>query len=868
VAVNGNPLFAKGVARTRTLRLRFLVFLVVPTLACTLTGNPNILPPTETAGPVSPPTATPVGNTATNNGLFILNLSESDGEGLNKRANEIYQNILDTSGEVSRTVLIDAYAQLAAYQHAGGQWTSIGPAPIQGVYLPQGQIPGSGRVNGFAIDPRDPNVVYAAISIGGIWKTTDAGQTWTSLTDNQVPLIYGGIVMDPKDPDILYAPLGEMDGYLTSQYGYLANGIMRSRDAGATWQLIGQDTFLGAAVSKLVFDKNGKMYASSGQENVTYGPDNMPDFGVFSSDDGGDTWQRLASCSDFGSCVPQLGVEHESLSGGFFDVQVASDGTLFASHCTVGCFSTTLLRNHDGGETWEKLDISDAMAAWQKTNNAQIDYLDDAKQHPRLRGYSIAIAPTNPMLVLTGGGIRYHDSTGTLRATSWLLRSTDGGDTWEWLPTLGEYCSNGVFYQCDYDNVIRIDPTDPQIMYVGGLNQIVQTTYAWVGVLRRSADGGDTWSDLTPAVEGSFMHTDMHALTFDPRDPKIIWAGTDGGVFRTPDASVDPPHWEPLSNGLSTLLMIDIALHPTDANYLLAGMQDNARATTTDRQNWTGTSIGDGAYVAVDPFKPKIVYGSTYAPHLFERNSNGGAGDWTTWTRFGLDGGAYNVGLDSTDNWPFYPPFAVDPNNEGVLYIGSSRIYRTDNRGNLWKPVSNFMNKTQNGQVRSIAIAPSDSNTIFVGTTDGTSWASTDGAQTWSEITGSNFSPRILSQIVADPSDPRTLYAAFGGFNVQTPDTPGHVFASRDGGSSWDDISYNLPDAPLSSVVVDTRDQYAGVYVGGGLGVWVLQTGSQEWLPYGNGMPFTLVTNLKLNPTSGVMAAATYGHSAWVIDMP
>jgi len=135
-------------------------------------------------------------------------------------------------------------------------------------------------------------------------------------------------------------------------------------------------------------------------------------------------------------------------------------------------------------------------------------------------------------------------------------------------------------------------------------------------------------------------------------------------------------------------------------------------------------------------------------------------------------------------------------------------------------------------------------------------------------VTGSSFSPRNVARIAVDPSDPRTLYAVFGGFNVQTPDTPGHVLMSRDGGGSWDDISENLPDAPLSSVVVDRRDKYAGVYVGGGLGVWVLQKGSQEWLPYGTGMPFALVTSLKLNPATGVMAAATYGRSAWVLDMP
>src|SRR5712692_1484568 len=182
--------------------LRLLLMLVVPSLACSLLGPDSNLPVTSTPAPPETPTATPVGATDTTS-LTVLNLSDSDQQGLVQRLNDIYQAQINSGGEVNRGAIIAAYAQLAALKHVGGQWNSVGPAPIQGVYMPQGQVPGSGRVNGFAIDPRNANVVYAAASVGGLWKTEDGGQSWKPLTDQQVPLDYGGIVMDPKNPDTL-----------------------------------------------------------------------------------------------------------------------------------------------------------------------------------------------------------------------------------------------------------------------------------------------------------------------------------------------------------------------------------------------------------------------------------------------------------------------------------------------------------------------------------------------------------------------------------------------------------------------------------------------------------------------------------------
>jgi photosystem II stability/assembly factor-like uncharacterized protein len=485
---------------------------------------------------------------------------------------------------------------------------------------------------------------------------------------------------------------------------------------------------------------------------------------------------------------------------------------------------------------------------------------------PFVEGLELAVAASDPNVLLAGGGL-YFEHKGDPSPWSFVMRSIDGGDTWEWLPDTGDYCSGGGSSpQCTYDNVVKIDPTDASIMYIGGSFSVERRTYNWIQVFQRSPDGGETWTDLTPAdSQENFMHPDAHELAFDPQDPNVVWVGNDGGVYRTQDASAEPPVWETPNQGLNTLLITGVGLHPTDPDYMIIGLQDNGNAFTTDGGNtWQGASQGDGADAAVDPFQPDIVY--SHNPfNCFSRNENGGVGGVDEWFP-GND--CYFDGLDEEDNWLFYAPFVVDPNNEGVIYFPSNRVYKTEDRGDSWEPISDYLNATEDGSIQAIAVSFSDPQVLYVGLTDGTLWTTRDGGGEWVEVTSDQFPKRNVTDIAIDPTDADTAYAVFGGFVLQTPAEPGHVFRTTDGGETWENLSLNLPDAPLSSVVVDVRPDYEGAYIGGALGVWVLQAGADQWLPYGTGMPFTLVTDLELNPDTGIMAASTFGRSVWVMNMP
>ncbi len=822
------------------------------------------LPPTATRVPATA-SATPAGSVVE---FFDLELSKSDEELFTQRVNQIYQDLLTSNGDVDRNVLIEAYRQLANYTPAGGAWQRYGPAPVDGFNMPQGAIPASGRVNGIVVDPHDPNVVYAAASIGGLWKSIDGGQTWRSLTDRQVPLVYGGLVMDPRDSNTLYALLGEFDASSVGRtYGYLANGIMRSRDAGATWQLIGADTFKGAAVTTLVFGPDGTLYAASGQVRLYQAPPGQPDFGLFKSVDGGDTWIRLAACADLAVCDPQRFSSSTSvtaLSGGFMSLALGGDGTLYASLCEVECDGTHLLRSRDGGATWQTLDYGAVLDAWQAANHAKLTYFDAQHSQPYVEGLALAVSATNPKVLLAGGGLYYQGRTVAEVPWSFAMRSDDGGDSWQWLPAAGEYCSaTGQSGQCAYDNVVAIDPRDERVLYLAGSLSVDPQSFAWVDVLRRSDDGGQTWRDLTPAAPGSLVHPDAHALAFDPSNTQRLWLGTDGGLYVTADTGRDPPAWSHPDAGMDTLLFVGVGLHPTDPRYLLGGLQDNGNTYTTDGgQTWHGASRGDAGQVAIDPFDPRIVYSLQFG-YVLSRNQQSGVGGRSMW--FGPDDQGYTNGLNAGDRWLMYPPLVADSNRRGVLYVASNRVYRTADRGDSWSPVSDDLTDKS---IQALALAPSDSDTLYAGTTDGQVWRTTDAGATWTNVNTSNLPGRPIARLAVARDDPQTVYAAYGGFSAQTPQTPGHVFWTQDGGAHWDDLTLNLPDAPLSSLALDVRPAYAGVYIGGALGVWVLQAGAQEWLPFGSGMPFALVTDLKLNPQTGVMAAATFGRSVWVMSLP
>ncbi|MEZ4672650.1 MAG: hypothetical protein R2932_00190 [Caldilineaceae bacterium] len=204
-------------------------------------------------------------------------------------------------------------------------------------------------------------------------------------------------------------------------------------------------------------------------------------------------------------------------------------------------------------------------------------------------------------------------------------------------------------------------------------------------------------------------------------------------------------------------------------------------------------------------------------------------------------------------------PIAADPNTQNVLYLGTNRVYQTSDRGNNWRALSPDLSKGQ-GSVSTIAVAPGDAKTIWAGTSDGNIAVTRNTGGSWNDVTTALLPNRFVSEIVSMPGSPETAYAVFNGFNTHTPNTPGHVFKTNDGGGTWQDISSNLPDVPALSIVLD-RVNPGSIYIGTDTGVFKSENDGASWIPFNNGMPTVAVVDLAFNGRGNILYAATHGRS-------
>jgi photosystem II stability/assembly factor-like uncharacterized protein len=734
-----------------------------------------------------------------------------------------------------------------------GNWQPLGPGNI------------GGRTRAFVIRPDDPNTMYAGSEGGGIWKTTDGGNTWNPLTDMLPSLAVATLAMDPNDPNTLYAGTGEWFTGNSRGDSIRGAGIFKSSDGGNTW------TQLPKPLSGNAFDYTNKVVVSPNNSQHIYTANWV---GVYYSQDGGNTWQ--------------LQLNHQGNQDGCQDLVIRSDQQtdyLYVACAAGGAQNPAIYRNTDaaGAGQWQMVFTTADMART-----------------------TLAIAPSNPSVIYAAvsgsqsGTCPTDNSTPAACYNDALLgvwQSTSNGDSGSWTqqvsfqdPTLlntllftnprgafADICSGGTkswSNQGDYDNIIAVDPTNPNVVWVGGID------------LFRSDDGGHNWGIAAfweeEGGQPQGAHADNHMIVFQPgydgAANQTMFVSSDGGIYRTDNAlaatakgprAACAPYttsvaWHNVNNGYAVTQFYQGSVYPGGGSYL-GGSQDNNMERGSDATGpnaWTEPNhIGDGGFSAIDPTDPNIWY--ILGTHMnIQKTTNGGA-TFSTVTK-GI--------TENSSNFLFIAPLAMDPANSKRLYTGGKTLWRTTDGAANWSAASSAI-PSNAGSISYIAVSPTDPNHAAFGTSQGFLFTSTSATTTGNTVAWTSTQPRtgFVSSVTYDPTNPNTIYVTYSQYKQNSSQS--HVYQSTDGGATWTGIdgsgSTGLPDIPVFALIVDPQNP-SSLYLGTDIGLFVSADGGTTWARDANPFADAVTEVLVLDRSSGqnTLFAFTHGRGVWRTVLP
>jgi photosystem II stability/assembly factor-like uncharacterized protein len=440
-----------------------------------------------------------------------------------------------------------------------------------------------------------------------------------------------------------------------------------------------------------------------------------------------------------------------------------------------------------------------------------------------------------------------------------LRRSTDGGATWS-TPLLGS--TNACGDQCFYDMAVAIHPTDTNIIYIGGNDG--------TNILRKSTNAGVSFVTLNTG-----LHADTHVIVLAPSNPTIIYTGNDGGIWKSIDAGTN---WSSLNNtNFSATQFESLALHPTDRNFMIGGTQDNGTEFFHPDGTWTHADDGDGGYALIDQNAvdtTTVTMYHTYNNSLnqqvgFARVTNSVAAVPCNWDFLGLQNPQFcasnhitnGLGTNGDTAVLFYAPMALGPGNPNTVYFGTDRLYRSADKGNTMSVVSQGP-IAAGVPVSSIGISRQNDNVRIVGLQNGKVFATTTGATVLTDVTGP-IPAFFVAKALIDPNHVTTAYVTLGGFGL----APGaHIWKSVNFGAAatWTASGTGIPDVPVNALVVDPNNSSL-LYAGTDIGVFQSIDAGATWNVFGMGLPRTPVFDLAIQNKFRLLRAATHGRGIFEV---
>lgn len=764
------------------------------------------------------------------------------------------------AGENPRVRAIGALQdELQSMPISPGFWTPLGPAPIPNGQTTTIQTPVSGRCTAIAIHPANPDVVYVGAAQGGVYRTMDGGATWTAIFDGAASLAIGALALAPSDPTILYVGTGESSGSCDSFFGV---GLYRI-DAADTAPVL-NGPFNPTPTNDVI---GAKTFTGRSISEILVAPaDPATIFVSTASGIGG------LGCDSYAITPPASG-----LRGIYRSTNATSAAPDFQklTVTTAGSIAPDVTGNRIVSDMiYDPTDpTGNTLVCWVRgtpvANDGGMYRTTDALALNPTFTHTFVTTVDNVRGILTANRVAGvttmivatgESAAGTSCTTGSgvLRRSLDGGVTWSAkLAGGGGFCGG----QCFYDLPVAIKPDDASVILIGGAGNGTCSR-----VFARSADAGATFTAAGVADVG--MHADAHAIAFAPSNPSIVYECNDGGVWRSTDAGASFTSRN--TAGLSATQFQSIAVHPIDRWFLIGGTQDNGTNFLRPDQTWNRADFGDGGFALIDQNAVNNVNVTMYHTYFNQQNNVVGYGRVTNvasaveggWTFLG--NGAN--GISVTDRVQFYAPIALGPGVPNTIYYGTQRLYRSANSGTLHTTVSqNPFHAT--AVVSAIGISPQDDNVRIVGLNNGLIFMTQTGANPMTDVTSGSFplsatGTRYVSRVAIDPTNTNTAWVTFAGFGMPAGQ---HIWKTTNlagGAATWVPSGTGIPDVPVNAFVIDSADPLK-MYAGTDIGVYRSLDGGASWSAYSTGMPVVAVFDMALQQTNRTLRVATHGRGIW-----
>jgi len=712
-------------------------------------------------------------------------------------------------------------------------WQFIGPTNI------------SGRCTDVeALGPKGENyTIWVATASGGVWKSINEGTSFEPVFEHQGTSTIGDLVIAPSNPEIVWVGTGEANIFRSSNAGC---GVWKTTDGGKSWEHKGlEETFTISRI--LVHPKNSDIVyvAASGHEWTQ-----NKERGLFKTTDGGDSWEKILYKG------PESGVNDLVMDPRDPDILYATtwqrtrlkwnDPRTYENHKNNGLWKTT-----DGGKNWKQLKNGLPPSKYMGRTGIDVARSNPDVVYAFVDDYEVAFKAEPGELDSYG-----RPKVDVIKGAT-LYRSDDAGENWKQVSGLTEetkkYMSGHsgtygwVFAQ------MRVDPNDENRVYTLGL---------WINI---STDGGATFEPIRRKI-----HADQHGMWIDPDNSNYILAAHDGGISVSYDKG---ENWRNLIKELPLAQFYNVEFDNNEPFRVYGSVQDHhsfySEVDLSEGKDkirptqWEYTLGAEGSTHVVDPRDNNSIYASLFYGKLAKATVEGYPEDmeWVLPSTFPEE-------PEFRGQW--MAPTVLSDHNPDIVYHGVQYVLKSTDKGGTWEKISpdlTYNDPDKQGDISYQTITALEESVfnpelLYVGTDDGRLWRTRDGGNNWEDIRKEPLPVRWVSRIVASRYDFGTVYVTQTG--RRDDDAAVYIWRSRDFGSTWEDISANIPAGPVNVIREDPENKDI-LYLGTDVGIYVSKDAGQNWEVLGD-LPCTYVHDLAIHPRENVIIAATHGRGMFVLD--